>query len=245
MRWYHWLLTVLLVAAVVFGIVQPFVWMLKFGEPPPAGAITLSVLLTVLLALVGLGVTGFLFLAYRDLRYRLRESLMKSLEEEIVAESRSALTRAVGNIAFGLWRSWRINPEDLELIKGSISAQTWSLELVEKLKPTDILPEERRLQMKSNIAGYTAYMGKKFRSELSAEDIAKARRMGREAYEKAQDFGDKYDWKANYAGLLAIFGTSEEKQFAKKIKEELKQRQEVGEISQMEWQEYCELFEEL
>jgi len=245
MRWYHCLLIGILLAAVVFGIVQPFVWMLKFGEPPPAGAVSLSLLLTIVLALIVLGVTAFSVLAYRDLEHRLKGSLEKSLGEEIRTESRSALTRVVGNIAFGLWRTWRINSEDLELIKGSITAQSWSLGLVEGLKPTEILPEERRLQMKSNIAGYTAYMGKHFRDKVKAEDIANARRMGREAYERAKDFGDKYDWKANYAGLLAIFGTSEEKKLATKIKEELQQRHESHEISDDEWREYCELLGEL
>jgi len=245
MRCYHWLLIGVLLAAVVFGIIQPFVWRLNFGEYPPAGAVSLSILLTIVLALVALGVTAFLFLAYRDLEHRLKESLGESFGTEIRTESRSALTRMVGNLAFGLWRTWRINNEDFELIKGAITSQSWSLDLIEGLGPTEILPEERRLQMKSNIAAYTAYMGKHFRGKVEAEDIERARRMGREAYDKAKDFGDRYDWKANYAGLLAIFGTTDEKQLAAKIKEELKQRHELHEISNEEWREYCELLGEL
>ncbi len=240
-RWYHWALIGVLLVAVIFGILQPFIWMQHFGKPPPSGAISLSVLLSVALALVAVGVAAFAFLAYRDLEHRLRESL----EEEIVAESRSALTRVAGNLAFSSWRAWRINTEDLELIKGSISTQIWSLQLVEKLKPTEVLTEETQLQMKSNIAGYTAYMGKRFPDEVKAGDIATARKLGREAYERSKDFGDNYDWKANYAGLLAIFGTSDEKQLSRKIKQELEQRVHIGEISPREWREYNELLEDL
>lgn len=245
MRWYYWLLIGVLLAAVVFGIVQPFVWMLKFGQPPPAGAVSLSLLLTIVLALIALGVTAFSVLAYRDLEHRLKRSLEESLGEEIRNESRSALTRAVGNIAFAYWRSWRLNRQDFELLRGAIMIQSWSLDSVEGLKPTEMLPERRCLQMKSNIAGYTFYLGKHFRNKVQPEDVERARRVGKEAYEKAKDFGDNYDWKANYAGLLSIFGTSEEKKLATKIKEELQQRHKLHEIPDDEWQEYCELLGEL
>jgi len=217
MRWYHWLLIALLSAGLVFGIVQPFAWKLAFDEFPPSGAVTLSVLLTLFLALAGVGWTAFSYLAYRDLRHRLEESL----EDKIATESKAALTRAVGTLAFITWRAWRKHRYDLDLIDGALGMQIRALERVKGLKPSDILPEDRILQAKSNVAEYTAFKKKYFPKKVSNQDIETARKMGLEAYERANEFGNKYDWKANYAMLLALVGTSDEKKLARKIKGEL------------------------
>lgn len=225
----------LLLLAVIFGIVSPFIWMWKWGKPPPEGLISLSVLLTIILALLGL----FVGLAYRDLRHRLEESL----GEEIRKEAMAALARAVGMTAYTAWAAWRCDRKSGELLDQALIMQKYAYEdLIARLtkqqlrKVADILPEDKIYQQKSNLAAYIAYK-KHYFPPVSPDDERLARKLGKEAYEKALELGDSYDWHANYAGVLKVFGTNAEKRKAEQIMTEIKSR-----VTPQEWKEYRKLF---
>lgn len=236
MKWIYLGLAGLLLLAVIFGIVSPFIWMWKWEKPPPEGLVSLSVLLTIILALLGL----FAGLAYRDLRHRLEESLGEDIKQETMA----ALARALGMTAYATWRAWRIDRKKRQLLVQAFTIQKFAYEKLivnlrkEKLqKVAHILPEESIYQAKSNLAGYIAYIEHYFPS-VSADDITLARKLAKEAYEKALELGDNYDWHANYAGTLAVLGTPAEKDEAKEIMAKIRSRVKDEE----EWNEYMELF---
>lgn len=73
---------VIISGAVVFGIMQPFVWKCVHGQYPPAGTIDLSTLLTIVLALLALGVAAFGGGLYYILNRRLQEDARKAAEKE-------------------------------------------------------------------------------------------------------------------------------------------------------------------
>lgn len=236
MKWIYLVLAGLLLVAVIFGIVSPFVWMWKWEEAPPEGLISLSVLLTIILALLGL----FAGLAYRDLRHRLEESL----GGEIRQEAKAAVARTVGMTAYTAWAVWRCDRRHLELLNQAFIMQQYAYrDLIAKLtqeqlkKVADILPEDRIYQQKSNLAAYIAYK-KHYALPVSADDEGLARKLGKETYEKALELGDNYDWHANYAGVLRVFGTDEEKQKAEQMITAIRSR-----ITQEEWEDYNELFQ--
>jgi hypothetical protein len=238
MKWIYLVLAGLLSLAVIFGIVSPFVWMLIWGKAPPEGLISLSVLLTIILALLGL----FAGLAYRDLRHRLEESL----GGEIRREAKGAIARAVGMTAYTAWAAWRCDQRHKELLEQAFIMQRYAYrDLIAKMtkkeleKLADILPEDRIYQQKSNLAGYIAYK-KHYNLHVSDDDETLARQLGKEVYEKALELGDNYDWHANYAGVLEVFGTNEEKREAKKIMNAIKSR-----VPPEKWKEYKELFKQL
>lgn len=236
MKWIYLVLAGLLLLAVIFGIVSPFVWMWKWGEPPPQGLISISVLLTIILALLGL----FAGLAYRDLRHRLEQSL----GGEIRQEAKAAVARVVGMTAYTAWASWRCDRKSGELLDQAFIMQKYAHEeLIAKMtdqqlrKVADILPEDKIYQQKSNLAAYIAFK-KHYFLPVSVDDERLARKLGKEAYEKAIKLGNNYDWHANYAGVLKVFGTDEEKRKADQIMAEIKSR-----VTPQEWKEYRELFE--
>lgn len=236
--WWKILVGFLLIVVIIFGIAQPFIWRWKWGESPPAGAIDLSVLLTIILALLAL----FAGLVYWNLRSRIGESLGKEIRQEIKA----GLARAIGMTAYTAWRAWRSDTKNRELLEQASRMQRYALEeLVEKMgeaelqKVAEILPEGRIYQQKGNLAGYVAYKGLHFRAYVDDEEITLARKFGKQAYEKALELDDGYDWQASYAGVLAVFGTTMEKEKAKQIMQGIK-----GRVTPTEWQEYCELFDE-
>lgn len=236
MKWTYLVLAGLLSVAVIFGIVSPFIWMWKWEEAPPEGLISLSVLLTIILALLGL----FAGLAYRDLRHRLEESL----GVEIRQEAKAGVARAVGMTAYTAWAAWRCERKHRELLNQAFVMQRYAYwDLIAKLtkeqleKVADILPEDKVCQQKSNLAAYIAYK-KHYSLPVSADDEGLARKLGKETYERALELGDNYDWHANYAGVLKVFGTDEEKQKAEQIMTAIKSR-----VTKEEWEEYNELFQ--
>lgn len=233
---YYPVLVGILSLAAVFGIISPFIWNRISEELPPPGLIDLSVLLTLILALLGL----FAGLGYWVLRNRLGESLGK----EIRREAKAALARAVGMTAYAAWRAWRIDRKNPQLLVQAVDMQKYAYEeLIAEMTPeelrkvADILPEVRIYQQKSNLAGYIAYQEHYF-PHVSADDVSLARKLGKETYEKALKVGDDCDWCANYAGVLKVFGTPAEKKKAEEIMAEIKPRIKKNE----EWQEYRELF---
>lgn len=233
--WWKILVGFLLIA-VIFGIAQPFIWRWKWTELPPPGAIDLSVLLTIILALLAL----FAGLAYWDLRSRIGESLGR----EIRQETKAGLAVAMGMTAYTAWRAWQGDPKNRELLEQAPRMQRYALEeLIEKMteedlrKVAEILPANRIYQQEGNLAGYIAYKGLHFPSYVDPNEIALARKFGKQAYEKALELNDGYDWQASYAGVLWVFGTSAEKEKARQIIEGIRER-----VSEEEWQEYQELF---
>ena len=80
-----WFAFGVIVLVIAFGIAQPILWRWQFGEPPPAGVMSLSAILTIIIALLALGMTGFSALIYGFLRDQLRvriEKDIKAAEEE-------------------------------------------------------------------------------------------------------------------------------------------------------------------
>ncbi len=247
-----WALIIIILGAVVFGIVQPFIWQWVHKETPPPGTVDLANLLTIILALVALAVTGFAILAYRVLRHRLGESIRKELD----IESKIFLGRIQGGVAFEGWRtwllSWRVNHLDHELLSYVISTQIRALDSIGQIDPERIaeLPEDAKKsinQQKSNVAGYIVYNLRIHSDKVSPEERTRyleiARKYGKEAYDEAGKFGNNYDWKANYGALLKFFGVnSDEKHRGEEIISEIEERHKAGEISEQEIKDYRTLF---
>jgi len=233
---YYPVLVGILSSAAVFGIISPFIWIQISDLPPPRGLIDLSVLLTIILALLGL----FVGLGYWVLRHRLEDSL----GVDIRRETTGALARAVGMTAYAAWRAWRIDRKKPQLLEQALDMQKHAYELLAKIpreelkKIADIFPENTLCQAESNLAAYIAYK-KHYFPPVSDDDENLARKVGKETYEKAIKLGDNYDWHANYAGILAVFGTPEEKKKAEEIMAKIKPRIK----DEKEWKEYMELFE--
>lgn len=76
-QWYRILVGILL-ASVIFGIAQPLIWRAVFKESPPESAVTVAILLTIVLAILGLGGFGL----YRDVRIRLSEEINNKTKDE-------------------------------------------------------------------------------------------------------------------------------------------------------------------
>lgn len=248
MKWYQVLLLVLLglivTALFTLGIAQPLLWKEIFKESPPADVSTFSSLITVVLTLLALGIGALGALAF----YFLRNTLKASLEQEFRMEMNVCLARAQGSVAYNCWRTWLIAPRDYALLESAISNQQSALGLIDeqKLKELSRKEQEAIYQQKSNLAGYIAYKHRHFKSRLGKDEIASeiktAREVGREAYLQANNFGDNYDWKANYAGVLKTFGTQTEKKEADKIISELRKRYSKGEITKEEMKDYRQLW---
>jgi len=244
MRWYHWSLLVLfvLITVGVFAgaIGWPFWWKIVFKQIPPADISTFANLVTILLALLALGVGAFGALAY----YLLRDFLKRDLREDIHAKFNRALSHSDSAVAYGLWRVWRKLHEDVALLDLVITSQRKALELLEDVK-IDELPEKYRkavYQAKSNLAGYIVCKHHCLGITVQKDEISLARKEGKEAYDKASKFGDEYDWKANYAAVLRAFGTESEKQTADKIISEIEERAKKEEIDDDQMKEYRELW---
>jgi hypothetical protein len=255
MKWHQVLQPVLLVLLVLIvialfalGIAQPFLWKEIFKESPPADISTFSSLITVVLALLVLGVGAFGALAFYFLREVLKASLEQKLEQKLRVEMNVCLARAQGSVAYSCWRTWLIAPKDYALLESAIANQQGALGLIDeqKLKELSRKEQEAIYQQKSNLAGYIAYKHRHFKSRLGKDEIANeiktARKASREAYLQADNFGDNYDWKANYAGVLKTFGTQTEKEEADKIISELQQKHSTGEITKDEMQDYQQLW---
>jgi len=248
MKWYQVLLLVLLglivTALFTLGIAQPFLWKEIFKETPPADVSTLSSLITVVLTLLALGIGALGALAF----YFLRHTLKASLEQEFRMKTNVCLARAQGSVAYSCWRTWLIAPKDYALLESAIANQQSALGLIDEQKLKELSREEQEAiyQQKSNLAGYIAYKHRHFKSRLGKDEIANeiktARRVSREAYLQANNFGDNCDWKANYAGVLKTFGTQTEKEEADKIISELRKRHSKGEITKEEMKDYRQLW---
>lgn len=109
-RWIRIYGTIALVA-VVFGIMQPFLWMLRLEPPYPEGAMVLSNLLTILLALLALGVGVFGASVYLVLKGRIEDIARKEAKkrsDEVQAEVTHQLVLEIVKIAIEPARnSWR------------------------------------------------------------------------------------------------------------------------------------------
>ena len=238
------LLGLIVIALFVLAIAQPFLWKEIYGVSPPANISTFSSLITVVLTLLALGIGAFGALAF----YFLRNTLKASLEQEFRMEMNVCLARAQGSVAYNCWRTWLIAPKDYALLESAITNQQGALGLIDeqKLKELPRKEQETIYQQKSNLAGYIAYKHRYFKSRLGKDEIANeiktARKVSREAYLQADNFGDNYDWKANYAGVLKTFGTQTEKEEAGKIISELQQRHSNGEITKEEMKDYKRLW---
>jgi hypothetical protein len=82
-----------IVLLIAFGIAQPILWRLLAHANPPGGVISLSTLLTIVVALFSLGLTGFSVLIYEYLKERLTIRItqnLKSAVDELTQNLKSA-----------------------------------------------------------------------------------------------------------------------------------------------------------
>jgi len=244
MKWYYKLLLVVivLVIAVSFGVAisWPFLWKTIFKETPPTDISTFASLLTIILTLLALGVAAFGVLIY----YVLRELLRRELRVDIERKFNFALAHSEGTVVFGFWRMWRRQRDDVSLLNTAISLQKRALERIAGLKVEELSEREQKAvyQAKSNLAGYIVCLSRCVGTKITPDDIVRAKKEGKEAYDKSGEFGEYYDWRANYAAVLNAFGTDSQKQLAKQIIRELEGRYQQGEIPLDEIEEYRELW---
>ncbi len=101
-----WVIGVIFVLLVAFAILQPFLWELFLGDKTPAPDITItfSSLLTVMIALLALGVGTLGGMTYYVISRRIEEGLKKSAEETYMRTS--ALTLI--HIGFMCWRNYEV-----------------------------------------------------------------------------------------------------------------------------------------
>jgi len=227
----------LLLVILVFVLVQPWLWKLYFGVDFPVAIEGLNWIFTAIIALLSVGAAAYGILVYQSLK----QSLTTALRETIAKEANASSARAFGNISYAFYRNWRFHREDEALIDGAINATECSLRIIEQLgaKEYPELSLKTQYQVMSNLCGYVAYKGLQYGTEsVDPKFVSLARKMGAECFKAANRFGQEPDWKANYAGFLNVFGTASEKEKAKEIMEEIKQRQEVSDATYAEYLEW-------
>ena len=244
MKWYYKLLLMLgilmVIASFAAAIAWPFLWKVFIKEVPPTDVTTFASLVTIVLALLALGVGTFGTLSY----FILRELLRREFREDIERRFNLALAHSESSVVYGFWRMGDKERQDTELLDTAIKYQEGARRRIGAIKWEDLAAEERKVIYKatSNLAGYIVCKNRCLVIEGTSSNIDRARREGKEAYEKADEFGDKYDWKANYAAVLNAFGTESQKKKAKEIIQELRERHKKREITDREMDEYNELW---
>lgn len=244
MKWYYKLLLivgiVMVIASFAAAIAWPFLWKVVFDEAPPTDVSTFASLVTIVLSLLALGVAAFGILIY----YILREFLRRELRGDIEKRFNLALAHSETSVVYGFWRMWRKQRADTELLDTAIKLQERALNRIRDIKLEELSEDEKKViyQAKSNLAGYIVCKSSCLGIEVTPDAITKARKEGKEAYNKADEFGDKYDWKANYAAVLNTFGTESQKEEAQKIIKQLQERHKNKEIPDKEMGEYNELW---
>lgn len=232
------ILTVLLLVILVFVIVQPWLWKLYFGVDFPMAIQGLDWILIAMIAILSAGAALYGILVYQALR----QALARELKDSVANESNATLARAFGNLAFSFYRNWRFHMEDKILLESAINANECSLNLIKQVGAKEY-PELKLVmqhQIASNLCGYVAHQGLRYGIDsVKPETVARARTSGAKSFKAAAEFGKEPDWKANYAGFLNIFGTSEEKTEARTIMSEVKQRHDIPDD---QYNEYLELF---
>ena len=59
MRWLVWIVTIPIVGVIIFGMLQPIIWKWIHNTDPPALVTELSVILTLVLGLLSVGIAAF------------------------------------------------------------------------------------------------------------------------------------------------------------------------------------------
>lgn len=104
---------VYLLAVISFGIGQAFIWRLVFNESPPTATSELASTLQVIVAVIGLSVTGFGVLAYQLARFKLDDRIEDRAAEIQVEVSQTsevsdeAIVLLLLRDAIRLWEDYR------------------------------------------------------------------------------------------------------------------------------------------
>lgn len=106
-----WFIGVAFVLLIAFGIGQPFIWQLIVKKPPPVATWTLSSLLTIIIALLTLGIATFGAGTYYILSRRIQDEATRAAEREY----RGTLVRLRSHVS-ALWGRLY---EDLQNIRDS------------------------------------------------------------------------------------------------------------------------------
>jgi len=80
-----WVIGVAFVLLIAFGIGQPFIWEYIIDKTPPAETMTFSSLLTIIIALLTLGISVFGWSTYLILSRRIQEEATKAAEKEYLS----------------------------------------------------------------------------------------------------------------------------------------------------------------
>ncbi|MBA7493791.1 hypothetical protein ES702_04356 [subsurface metagenome] len=243
-----WVVAIIILGAVVFGIIQPFVWTWVYKQYPPSATVTLSTLLTIVLALLALGVSAFgvgvyLLLKQRIIRIAHREAEKKSGEAQREVTHKLVLQFLKGHarIAYQKWKEREIlkknksqNPQEKDLeglyLKDAIDFSRDVLRFAESTLPIDKNkkfwqdPNNREYLMwlKNNLAYYLAEGGE-------MRDAEDARKYAKEVEREARSqIVPNYDYLDTVAWVLKQFPLSEEdKEKSKSIVAELEQRPDI------------------
>jgi len=244
-----WVVVIIILGALVFGIVQPFVWKWVYGQYPPRGTIDLSTLLTIILTLLAIGISAFgvgvyLLLKERIIKIAQREAGEKSTEvqTDVIRRLVSQFVKTDINIAHQKWKEWErvkrkkgLPQKDKEKEYGYLRDMAIAClrDIFKFAKSTLPLPEYKDFWenptdkknitlLKNNLAYYLAHR----REEKDAED---ARQYAREVEQETRSQSvPNYHYLDTVAWVLKQFPLSEEdKEKSKSIIAELEQRPDI------------------
>lgn len=247
-----WVIAIIILAAVVFGIIQPFVWTWVYKQYPPSATVTLSTLLTILLTLLALGVSAFGVGVYLLLRGRIIKIAHREAEKKSTEVQRNIIRKLVRqflitdiNIAYQKWKEWERlkgkkeqNPEkEKNKEKEYGYLQDMAIECLRDIfkfaKSTLPVPEHKSfwedpenkkyiIMLKNNLAYYLAHRGRK-------KDAEDARQYAREVEQEARSESvPDYHYLDTVAWVFKQFALSEEdKEKSKSIVAELEQRLDI------------------
>ena len=147
-----WVVVIIISAAAVFGIIQPFVWRGIYGQYPPRGTIDLSTLLTIVLTLLAIGVAVFGGGIYYILSRRIEERAKTAAYDEIMRGSARLMT----HIGYVFWGKYKRRKEETQYLDLAIEVTGYGLGYMSRL------PEKKRenqrllCTIKNNLAYYLA-----------------------------------------------------------------------------------------
>lgn len=185
-----WVGGAITLGVVVFGIVQPFVWMWKYGKPPPEGILDLSTLLTILLTLLALGVAGFGTGTYVILAGRIRSEARKSAGIQMDR----AATYILATTGYTSWLDYKTttNPEHLNTAI-FLTERAYSRHGT-RLDEEDYYNQKLICEIKNNLGYYLAERARIGKKESGDEKIAKE--CGKYIWDRLEKYPEKRkDWK--------------------------------------------------
>lgn len=163
--------SVLVAIAIVFGIAQPIVWRILFQSDPPDDVVTVSVTLTLLLALLSIGISAFGLGAYRIMRDQIQSEsveMAKAVVEEARVQACRNSASLVNRIASLRWSDYQMSKQMPNFKAWSDSFLNDAIELADHayilcIEGLDVSTRENELlicEIASKLVWYLAERGK-------------------------------------------------------------------------------------